>query len=155
MLYFAIISLMSYQEELQARLDAVRSLSPEDNVHILDTVSLEQKLVRQLESEFELGQYDLDESDILRSIKILDILSNYGTSFSHHRALKIFYSLAKTDFIHIKNLFKLSKLPKKEFKLIINTMAKHKLLFINEDKEVELTIEGKSLAERIGCDVFI
>lgn len=146
---------MSYQEELQAKLDAVRLPSSLEKAQALDMESLEEKLVRQLESEFEFGQYDLDESDILRSIKILDILSKYGTAFSHHNALKIFYSLAKTDFIHIKNLYKLSKLSTQEFKQIINTMAKYKLLIVNEDKEIELTIEGNSLAERIGFDVFI
>jgi len=146
---------MSYQEELQAKLDAVRPHSPAQKVQTIDTHALEEKLVHQLESEFELGQYDLDESDILRSIKILDIVSHYGDSFSHHRALRIFYALAKTEFVQARNLYKLSKLPLNEFKLIINTMAKDKLLIINKHKEVELTIEGKSLAERIGLDVFI
>lgn len=146
---------MSYQEELQAKLDAVRLPLSTEKGQAIDTETLEEKLIHQLESEFELGQYDLDESDILRSIKILDILSGYGTAFSHHSALKIFYALAKTDFIHVKNLYKLSKLSTKEFKQIINTMAKHKLLIVNEDKEIELTIEGNSLAERIGFDVFI
>ena len=146
---------MSYHDELQAKLNAARALSPTEHKQALNTDSLEEKLVRQLESEFEFGQYDLDESDILRSIKILDILSSHVKSFSHHKSLKIFYALAKTDFIHIKNLYKLSGLSSQEFKLIINTMGKHKLLIVNEDKEIELTIEGKSLAERIGFDVFI
>lgn len=146
---------MNYQEELQAKLDAVRSPLSAEKAQPIDTATLEEKLVRQLESEFELGQYDLDESDILRSIKILDILSKYGSAFSHHRSLKIFYALAKTDFIHVKNLYKLSRLSTEEFKPIINAMAQQKLLLINEDKEVELTIEGHSLAERIGFDVFV
>ncbi len=146
---------MSYQEELQAKLEAVRLPIPEDKLHTLDIVSLEERLIRQLENEFELGQYDLDESDILRSIKILDILGRYGDAFTHNRALKIFYAMAKTDFIQLKNLYKLSRLPVEEFKGIINAMARQRLLVINKDKEIELTIEGKSLAERIGCDVFI
>jgi predicted transcriptional regulator len=146
---------MSYHEELQAKLEAVRSLSPLEKAQAIDTDTLEEKLVRQLESEFELGQYDLDESDILRSIKILEITSKYGTAFSHHSALKIFYALAKTDFIHVKNLYKLSRLNTQDFKQIINAMAQQRLLIVNEDKEVELTIDGHSLAERIGFDVFI
>ena len=146
---------MSYHEELQARLNAVRLPSAIDKAEAVNTDTLEERLVRQLESEFELGQYDLDESDILRSIKILDILSKYGTAFSHHTALKIFYALAKTDFIHVKNLYKLSRLSSQDFKQIIHSMAQYKLLIINEDKEVELTIDGHSLAERIGFDVFI
>jgi len=146
---------MSYQQELQARLDAVHSLEPKDESSILNTVSLEERLVSEIQDEFELGQYDLDESDILRSIKILDILSRYKDAFSHHKALSILYILAKTDFIQVKSLHKLSALPAKEFKDVLNKMAKQNILRVNQDKEIELTIEGQSLAERIGFNVFI
>ncbi len=146
---------MSYQQELQAKLDAVRSVSSTERSRTLDTTALEQQLVDEIESELELSQYDLDESDILRSIKILDILSKYPEAFAHHKALTILYTLAKTDVIKATNLFKLANISAKEFKVIINAMAKHKLLIANENKEIELTTEGMSLAERIGFDVFI
>ena len=146
---------MSYQQELQARLDAVHTFDKKEDVRTLNTLTLEDHLVKEIESEFELGQYDLDESDILRSIKILDILSKYKDAFTHHKALSILYVLAKTDFIQVKNLYKLSALPSKEFKEVINKMAKEKILRVNQDREIELTIEGQSLAERIGFDIFI
>lgn len=146
---------MSYQQELQAKLDAVRSLSSAQKSRTLDTVSLEQQIVDELESELELSQYDLDESDILRSIKILDILNRYPEAFVHHRSLTIFYALAKADVMQATNLFKVADVSAKEFKTIINAMAKHKLLMANENKEIELTTEGMSLAERIGVNVFI
>ncbi len=146
---------MSYQEELQAKLDAVRPSSSEQDKHTLDTLALEKKLVDEIEAEFEVSQYDLDESDILRTIKILAILNTYEDAFSHHKALTVLYALAKTDVIQAKNLLKLSKLSTTEFKEIIKNMAKHKLLRINENKEIEITSTGMSLAERIGFDVFI
>jgi len=146
---------MSYQDELQARLDAVRTLGEFEHGKKLDTNSLEDQLVHELENEFEFSQYDLDESDLIRSIKVLDILQSYQEVFSQTNALRVFYALAKTDVIQAKNLFHLSSLNSKEFKYLISTMAKHKLLNINEDKELELTMDGQSLAERIGFDVFI
>ena len=146
---------MSYQNELQARLAQAHSLTPKKEARALDTTSLEEHLVNEIEQEFELGQYDLDESDILRTIKILDILNQHGDAFKHPKALSILYALAKTDFIQVKNLLKLSKLPVKEFKTLINLMARDKILRVNQDREIELTIEGQSLAERIGFDVFI
>lgn len=146
---------MNYQEELQAKLDAVRAFPSAKQTQRVDTLSLEEQLVNELEAEFELSQYDLDESDILRTIKILDILSRYGELFGHPKALVIFYALARTDLIQTKNLYRLSKTTLKEFKQIISAMAKHKLISVNEEKVLELTIEGQSLAERIGVDVFI
>jgi len=146
---------MTYQEELQERLEKAHALKPKEESKKLNTTSLEDHLVCEIEAEFELAQYDLDESDILRSIKILDILSKYEDAFSHHKALSILYTLAKTDFIQVKNLHKLSKLPASTFKIVLNKMAQQNILRVNEDKEIELTIEGQSLAERIGFDVFI
>ena len=146
---------MSYQQELQAKLDAVRSSSSTEKSRTIDTVLLEQQLVDEIESELELSQYDLDESDILRSIKILDILSKYQDVFAHHKSLTVLYALAKADVMQATNLFKIADISAKEFKAIINAMAKYKLLIANENKEIELTTEGMSLAERIGFNVFI
>jgi len=146
---------MSYQQELQAKLDAARAESPRETSHKLDTAALQKQLTDEIEHELELSQYDLDESDILRSIKILDILSRYPGVFSHHKAVTILYVLAKTDVIQVTNLFKLANMNMKEFKSIINAMARYKLLIANTDKEIELTEEGMSLAERIGFKVFV
>jgi predicted transcriptional regulator len=146
---------MSYQQELQAKLDAVRAASPSQRSHKLDTAALEAQLIDEIEHELELSQYDLDESDILRSIKILDILNRYPEAFSHHKSLTVLYILAKTDVIQVTKLFKLTQLNTKEFKSIINAMARHRLLIANGDKEIELTSEGMSLTERIGFHVFV
>lgn len=146
---------MSYQSELQAKLDAVRLLDNVDHGKKLDTNTLEEQLVNEIQAEFEFSQYDLDESDLIRSIKIIDILQSYQEVFSQTNALRVFYALSKTDIIQAKNLYTLSDLSTKDFKHLINTMAKHKLLHITADKELELTMTGQSLSERIGFDVFI
>jgi predicted transcriptional regulator len=147
---------MGYQEELQARLDAVRQLdlSSDENKKV-STEDLERQISSEIESEFEFSQYDLDESDILRAIKINSILQQYSQVFERKNALRVFYALAKIDVIHAKNLYPLCELSSTEFKQLINIMAKHELVHINEDKEIELTLQGQSLAERIGMDVFI
>ena len=146
---------MTYHEELQARLEAAHTLASAKPRQTTDVLSLEEQLVNALEAELELSRYDLNESDILRSIKILQALSRYSTAFENHKALSIFYILAKTDLIRAKNLYRLSKTTPKEFKQIITSMAKCGLITIGEEKMLELSIEGQSLAERIGVDVFI
>jgi hypothetical protein len=146
---------MNYHEELQAKLEAVRISPSAKPAQTRDMLSLEEQLVKALEAELELSQYDLSEGDILRSIKILHALSRYGEAFAHHKALRIFYILAKTDLIQAKNLYRLSNTMSKEFKQIITSMAKCGLITIGEEKMLELSIEGQSLAERIGVDVFI
>ena len=146
---------MSYQDELQAKLDAVRALQTVEHAKKLDTQTLEQQLLDELQKEFELSQYDLDESDILRSIKILHILNSYEEIFSQKNSLRVFYALAKAEVLQTKSLYALSDLPLKDFKHLINTMAKHRLLNVNADKELELSMDGQSLAERIGLNVFI
>lgn len=146
---------MSYQDELQAKLDAVRTLGEFDHGKKLDTNSLEDQLVNELQNEFEFSQYDLDESDLIRSIKISNILQSYQEVFSQTNSLRVFYALAKTDVIQAKNLYSLSALNSKDFKHLISTMAKYDLLNITKDKELELTMQGQSLSERIGFDVFL
>lgn len=146
---------MTYHEELQAKLEAAHAPASAKPRQTTDVLSLEEQLVKGLEAELELSQYDLNEDDILRSIKILHALSRYSTAFSHHKALSIFYILAKTDLVQAKNLYRLSKTTPKEFRQIITSMAKCGLIVIGEEKMLELSIEGQSLAERIGVDVFI
>ncbi len=146
---------MSYQEELQARLDAVRTIGGSERGKKVNTSDLEDQLVKELEDEFELSQYDLDESDILRAIKISSILQEYGSVFKQKNSLRVFYALAKTDVIHAKNLFRLSQLRSDDFKQLVSSMIRHELIHMNDEKEFEMSMLGQSLAERIGVNVFI
>ncbi len=146
---------MDYQAELSAKLNAVRPTEEKEHSTIVDTNTLEMKLLNELDAEFEFGQYDLDESDVLRTLKILDILNHYEKVFAFKNALKLFYILCRVDVITAQHLLTYSRLPLAEFKQIINTMAREKLVFKNESNELELTLEGKSLATRIGVDMYI
>lgn len=146
---------MTYEEELRAKLDAVRTLSSADNSNTVNTLTQEQKLLAELSDEFEFTRYDLDESDILRTLKILDILERHQEVFRYKSALKLFYTLARIEVIMPKNLHAFSRLPVAEFKTIIQAMVRQKLLFQNAGGELELTLDGKSLAARIGLDIFL
>ncbi|MDH5464101.1 MAG: hypothetical protein OEW60_00650 [Thiovulaceae bacterium] len=146
---------MDYQKELSAKLNAVRPTEEKEVASVVDTNTLETKILDELDQDFEFGQYDLDESDILRTLKILDILNHYGKLFEFKNALKVFYILCRLDVITAQHLLSYSKLPLAEFKQIINHMAHYKLVFKNESNELELTLEGKSLASRIGVDLYI
>lgn len=145
---------MGYQEELQARLDAVRPRE-EQEVHRVDASVQEKKILHELEREFEFARYDLDESDILRTLKILDILQRYQEVFHYKNALKLFYVLCRVGAIRAKNLHMYMKLPADEFKAIIQALAKNNLVLINESKELELSQDGQSLASRIGIELFL
>ncbi len=145
---------MNYQEELSAKLDAIHEkVTPE--VNRVDINTLEEKLLGELNGEFEFSQYDLEETDVLRTLKILDVLQAYGDVFNHSKALKVFYILCRVDVITAKNLHNFCALTAQEFKEIINAMAQHGLVFKNDTNELELTLDGKSLASRIGIDIFL
>jgi hypothetical protein len=144
---------MSYDEELRAKLDAVRPVE-ERNEHSIDVASRERHLFSELEDDLEFSSYDLEESDVLRAMKLMEILQSYGEAFRHKQALKLFYTLARIDIVTPKNLLAFCKIPTAEFKMIIQAMAKYNLLFINEEGELELTLDGKSLASRIGIDIY-
>ncbi len=146
---------MGYQEELQSKLDAVRSKDTSEDRQVVDTSSLEQKLMDEITEEFEFSQYDLDESDLLRAIKIQSILTQYPDVFEQKNALRVFYALAKFDVIKAGNLHKLSLLPGEAFKRLVNAMIQNNLARLNSSHELEMTMEGQSLAERIGVQVFI
>jgi len=145
---------MNYQNELIAKLEAVRVNTTPVKKKTVTTQSLEDKLFQELEDEFEFSQYDLDENDILRTLKIMDILKTYEKVFSHPEAIKIFYVLVKLDIIKATKLFSVVEIEVKTFKIILAQMSKAELIFQNEDKELELTLNGKSLAERLGMFVF-
>jgi hypothetical protein len=146
---------MSYQSELLAKLEAAHAASQADEKHIKYDINNSQKMMaNELFDEYNLSQYDLDESDILRAIKIESILERYDYVFSHNYALKIFYSIAKAGIFREELLFQFVNRTKDEFDLIINKMIKINLVILNSDNELELTLEGKSLAERLGVDIF-
>lgn len=145
---------MNYQDELRARLDAIQPAKPLDDKNKVTTKSLEEKLLAEIEDEFEFSQYDLEESDVLRSLKILDILKVYDVVFRNTDALKVFYTIAKVDIITAKNLYIFLDIDMKKFKNILKLMAKEKIIFQNNDNELELTLEGKSLASRLGIYIF-
>lgn len=144
---------MNYQDELIAKLEASRPSLSVEKSNTVTTNSLEEKLLGELSLEFEFSQYDLDENDILRTLKINDILKVYGEVFIHPEALKVFYTIARVDIITAKNLHAFLELDIVLFKRILKLMAKSKLIFQNENNELELSLDGKSLAARLG--IFI
>jgi len=146
---------MSYQDELLAKLAAAHAADPVDTGTAVDTESQEEKILSELDEAFEFSRYDLDESDILRTLKILNILEPYQEVFRHKGALKLFYTLARVDVVTPKRLHSFSCLGVSAFKTIIQAMAKNRLLFQNGTGELELTMDGKSLAARIGLDIFL
>ena len=145
---------MNYEEELRSKLDAVRPVSKAIEENIVDVGSRERVIFGELEEAFE-APYDLDESDLLRTLKILAILDTYPNVFKHSKALRLFYTLTQIDIVTPKSLLIFSRLPTAEFKTIIHAMAGAGLLFINSDGELELTMEGKSLAARIGVESYL
>ena len=70
-------------------------------------------------------------------------------------ALKIFYSIAKATSLNINTLFKLIKLPKNTFLLIIKEMRYVELINTNIHNEVDLTHKGKIFAKELGVDIYI
>ena len=145
---------MNYQDELTARLEATRPTLSVEKSNRVTTNSLEEKLLDEIEEEFEFSQYDLDENDILRTLKIVDILKSYENIFAYSDALKVFYTIAKVDIITAKRLYAFLDIDSISFKQILKLMAKSKLIFQNENNELELSLDGKSLAARLGIFIF-
>lgn len=146
---------MTYEEELRAKLDAVRPLSPTNQRKTLDLESREAALFEELEHAFEFAQYDLDEQDLLRTLKVMHILQGYGDAFGHQEALRLFFIVAQVEVVMPKRLLEFMQLDVTSFKGIVNAMARQQLLFINDDEELELTLGGKSLASRIGLNLYV
>jgi molecular chaperone DnaK (HSP70) len=142
---------MSYQQNFHTRYNQVSSNSTTERVSNND---IDRLIINELSDEFNLSQYDLDESDILRAIKIESILERYSSVFSRQYALKIFYSIAKAGKINAATLNELIRRPNSEYKVLLDEMIHAKLLHVTEDKNLALTYEGKSLAEQIGVDIY-
>lgn len=145
---------MNYQDELRAKLDAVRP-TEEKRVSRVDVSTIQQQILDELDTDFNFSQYDLQESDILRAIKIQTILQSYPRSFEEGAALQLFFILSRIDIIMPQDLFDYLDLPLTRFKKIVNALFQDKLLIKNSLGELELTLEGKSLATRIGVDIFL
>ena len=145
---------MSYKDELEAKLNAVRVVVKED-VKKYNISSADQIILDELKEEFDLSKYDLHEDDVLRAIKIESILDEYYEVFEKKYSLKIFYSIAKSNTINVNSLYKLFHLNKNNFLKIIKIMKTNGLLLFNEFNEVYLSKNGRSLAKSIGIDMFI
>jgi len=144
---------MGYQEDLQTRLDRVIP-SSSDKTERVSNDNIDRLIVNELSDEFNLSRYDLNESDILRAIKIESILERYEEVFSKQYALKIFYSIAKAGSINAATLNELIRRPNSEFKALLDVMIHSKLVYVTEDRDLALSYEGKSLAEKIGVDIY-
>lgn len=138
----------------RAKIDAAKSVNLCQPATRVDTYIQEQKILAELDNELELSRYDLEESDILRTLKILKTLDTYPDVFKYQNALKIFYVLARVDIILESTLREYCDLSKVEFKTITKAMIRNELILKNDHEELELTLNGKSLASRIGHDFF-
>jgi hypothetical protein len=144
---------MGYQEDLRTRLDRVIP-SSKNNIERVSNDNIDRLIVKELSDEFNLSRYDLDESDILRAIKIESILERYEEVFTKQYALKIFYSIAKAGTINAATLNELIRRPNAEFKGLLDAMIHSKLVYVTEERDLALSYEGKSLAEKIGVDIY-
>ncbi len=141
---------MSYQQNLHTRLNQ----SDSSRVERVSNNDIDRLIVNELSDEFNLSRYDLDESDILRAIKIESILERYESVFSRQYALKIFYSIAKAGTINAATLNELVRRPNSEYKGLLDEMIYSKLLYVTDERDLALTYEGKSLAQQIGVDIY-
>lgn len=145
----------NYTEDIRAKINAVQTITISGTDTRVDTIIQEQKILTELDHELEFSRYDLDESDILRTLKILDILDTYPDVFKYQNALKIFYVLARLDISLATTVQEYCDLSRVEFKTITNAMIRNKLILKNDQDELELTLHGKSLATRIGYHFYI
>jgi len=125
-----------------------------DKTERVSNDNIDRLIVQELSDEFNLSRYDLNESDILRAIKIESILERYEEVFSKQYALKIFYSIAKAGSINAATLNELIRRPNAEFKALLDVMIHSKLIYVTEERDLALSYEGKSLAEKIGVDIY-
>jgi len=145
----------NYTEDIRAKIDAVQTITLSKTATRVDTSIQEQKILTELDSELELSRYDLEESDILRTLKILNILQTYPDVFKYQNALKVFYVLTRLDITLATTLQEYCDLSRVEFNTITKAMIRNELILKNDNEELELTLNGKSLATRIGHNFFI
>lgn len=112
-------------------------------------------IVSELEREFDFSQYDLDEKDILRTMKINKLLQRYKDVFEKDYALQTFYVIARATPINLTSVFKLIHLDKAKFLDLIKEMRYFELIDIDASNVIELTKKGKSYAKELGVDIFL
>jgi hypothetical protein len=144
---------MNYEDELRAKLDAVRPVV-EERSNVVDVTARETQVLETLQEAFVFSRYDLEEGDLLRTMKILQYLEAYPGCFDESESLRLFYTLARLEIVTPARLHRFMELPAEELKRMLKRMAAAGLLHLNGDGELELTPEGQSLAERIGVDSF-
>ncbi|WP_373069424.1 hypothetical protein [Sulfurimonas sp.] len=112
-------------------------------------------IVAELEREFDFSQYDLDEKDILRTIKINKLLARYKDIFEREHSLQTFYMIARATPINLTSVFKLINLDKDRFLDLIKEMRFYELIDIDASNVIELTKKGKQYAQELGIDIFL
>ena len=112
-------------------------------------------VVAELEREFDFTQYDLDEKDILRTIKINKLLERYKDIFEKERALQTFYVIARATPINLTSVFKLIHLDKAKFLDLIKEMRFYELIDVDASNVIDLTKKGRSYAKELGIDIFL
>lgn len=144
----------NYTEETRAKIDAIQTIIFSETATRVDTSMQVQRTFTELDNELELSRYDLDESDILRALKILDVLDTYPDVFKYKNALKIFYVLTRLDIILAATLQEYCDLSRVEFKTITKAMIRNGIVCKNDQEELALTLQGKSLAARLGHQIL-
>jgi predicted transcriptional regulator len=112
-------------------------------------------IMQELEKEFDFSQYDLDEKDILRTIKINKLLERYKDIFDKDRALQTFYVISRATPINLTSVFKLINLDKKNFLELIKEMRFYELIDVDASNVIDLTKKGRSYAKELGVDIFL
>jgi predicted transcriptional regulator len=142
---------MSYQSELNSKLDSVRSATSGKKIDVNDA---DQLIIEELEEELDFDRYELNENDIVRALKLQSILKRYDV-FNLDNALKMFYAIAKATCINVNSLFNIMNQDKNSFLNLIKELRFHDLIDTNEHNEVELTKNGRKFAKEIGIDIFL
>ncbi len=112
-------------------------------------------IVGELEKEFDFSQYDLDEKDILRTIKINNLLKRYKDVFERELSLQTFYVIARATPINLTSVFQLINLDKESFLDLIKEMRYFELIDVDAGNVIELTKKGKQYAQELGVDIFL
>ncbi len=112
-------------------------------------------IVEELEREFDFTQYDLDEKDILRTIKINKLLERYKDIFQREHALQTFYVIARATPINLTSVFRLINLDKSKFLDLIKEMRFYEIIDVDASNDIELTKKGKEYAKELGVDIFL
>ena len=113
-------------------------------------------IVKELEEELDdLSKYDLDEKDILRTMKINKLLARYKDVFERQYSLETFYVIARATPINLTSVFKLINLDKTKFLDLIKEMRFYELIDVDASNDIELTKKGKQYAKELGVDIFL